>query len=123
MGDISKNFSRHEFACNCNEECGYDTVDAELITVLEDLREHFGKRVTITSGHRCPDWNAAVGGKPKSVHLSGKACDISVYMVFPAEVAKYLRAKYPEKYGIGEYSTFTHIDVRNYRARWKGENV
>jgi len=41
MGDLSKNFSRHEFLCkgeNCHPSgkgnCGFNTVDAELIMVL-----------------------------------------------------------------------------------------
>ena len=26
--------------------------------------------------------------------------------------------KYPDKYGIGMYSSFTHIDTRRTKARW-----
>lgn len=118
MGDLSLNFSRHEFACNCKEDCGYDTVDYELIEVLEDLRSHFGKAITINSGHRCPTYNSEVGGAPRSVHLTGKAADIVISNCHPYDVQKYLKEKYHGKYGIGSYSTFTHIDVRRGPARW-----
>jgi hypothetical protein len=30
----------------------------------------------------------------------------------------YLCAKYPNKYGIGSYKSFTHVDTRAIRARW-----
>ena len=43
MGDLSENFSRHEFACKCG--CGNDTVDAELIRVLQSVRARFGKPI------------------------------------------------------------------------------
>jgi len=39
MGDISPWFNRAEFACNCG--CGFDTVDSDTLTVLEEVREYF----------------------------------------------------------------------------------
>ena len=118
MGDLSANFSRSEFKCKCNK-CSYDTVDSELIDVLEMLKAYFrGAKVTIGSGHRCPEHNAAVGGAENSMHLTGKAADIYVEGFNPAEVARYLKEKYPDRFGIGEYNTFTHCDVRNEKARW-----
>ena len=48
MGDLSLNLSRHEFACQCG--CGYDTVDFELVTVVQEGCEYFDTTVTINSG-------------------------------------------------------------------------
>ncbi len=108
-------FLRSEFKCFC---CDFDVVDAELLQVLTDVREHFNKPVIINSACRCEAHNKIVGGSSKSQHLLGKASDIVVKGVHSWEVGNYLRVKYPNKYGIGEYDTFTHIDVRKDKARW-----
>jgi len=115
MGDISEHFSRSEFACKC--QCGFDTVDVELIYVLSALRSALGP-TKINSGCRCHDHNRAVGGVKDSQHVLGRAADIVVKDVPPDEVADYLEEKYPNQYGIGRYNTFTHIDTRGARARW-----
>jgi uncharacterized protein YcbK (DUF882 family) len=117
MGDLSKDFSRHEFACK--DGCGFDTVDAELIDVLQRLRDHFCRRVTINSGCRCDKRNKAVGGAENSQHKLGRAADIVVDGFPPESVQHYLEGQYPGVYGIGRYNTFTHIDTRsNGPARW-----
>ena len=118
MGDLSTNFSRSEFSCKC-PDCDFDTVDAELITVLEKAREYFNAPITVTSGSRCTLHNMRVGGSVKSQHLYGKAADIQVEGVNPHAVAEYFRTEYPGKYGVGRGDTFTHIDVRSSKARWK----
>lgn len=46
-------------------------------TVLDPLREAWGKPITVTSGYRCPALNKAVGGVPTSVHQIGRAADIT----------------------------------------------
>lgn len=117
MGDISEHFDRREFVCKCG--CGKDTVDAELITVLERARDYFGTGVTITSGNRCSDYNEEVGGFPGSRHLTSKAADILVTGVSPAAVSEFLRYEYPDRYGIGTANNFTHIDVREGKSRWR----
>lgn len=117
MGDLSKDFSRHEFACKCG--CGFDTVDAETLQVLQDLRDWFKKPITINSGCRCSDYNTKIGGSKRSQHMFGRAADISVYGIDPAHIYAYLDKKYEGKYGIGKYNTFTHIDTRtDGPARW-----
>lgn len=113
---LNQYFKRKEFACRCG--CGTSTVDAELLQVITDVREHFGSPVVITSGHRCAKHNANVGGAKNSMHLTGKAADIKVRGILPSEVHKYLTDKYQGKYGIGKYNYFTHIDVRAGCARW-----
>lgn len=112
----SKWFKRTEFECKCG--CGMITVDKELLEVLEDVREHFGKPVRITSGNRCESHNANVGGAKNSQHVKGIAADIKVKDVSAAEVYEYLDKKYPNSYGVGKYSSWVHIDVRPLMARW-----
>lgn len=116
MSKLSNHFSRAEFACKCG--CGFNTVDAELITILEDLREQFKRPVRINSACRCEKYNARVGGAKNSQHLTGKAADITVDDISPMGVYSYLIGKYPERFGIGRYKTFTHTDSRSNKARW-----
>ncbi len=116
MGDLSEHFNRREFQCHCG--CGFNTVDVELITVLEDIRSHFKQPVTINSGVRCKNHNELIGGKPSSQHLLGRAADIIINDTPPRVVQFYLLEKYPDQYGIGSYSAFTHIDTRSKKARW-----
>ncbi|ASV43374.1 hypothetical protein [Vibrio phage JSF12] len=120
----NRGFSRKEFACKCG--CGYSTVDAELLEVLVTLKEHFnGATVKIASGCRCEEHNKKVGGRPRkpgerysgSKHLWGVAADIQVSGVAPSKVADYLEKTYPNKYGIGRYDTFTHIDIESSAPR------
>jgi uncharacterized protein YcbK (DUF882 family) len=118
MGDISKHFSRIEFACKCKDQCGFDTVDVELIAILEDVREHFGASISINSGCRCAKHNKAVGGEANSLHMIGRAADFTVAGPSPAKVYQYLVGKYPEQYGMGLYRQWCHIDSRKIKARW-----
>lgn len=113
---LHQHFSRKEFACQCG--CGHDTVDAELLGVLINLREQFKEPIMINSGTRCKNHNAAIGGAVNSKHLIGKAADIKISGIPPEVVAKTLENLYPNTYGIGMYTGRTHIDVRATPARW-----
>lgn len=112
----SSGFIRKEFSCRCG--CGFNTVDAELLAVLEKLRNHFEQPIMITSGARCYSHNVRVGGEQNSKHLYGQAADIVVKGVSPKEVQDFLESEYTFFYGIGRYHTFTHIDVGEKR-RWQ----
>lgn len=115
---LTHNLSRHEFACKC--KCGFDTIDFELIRAIQSACDHFNTSVRINSGCRCVDHNAQVGGHIRSKHIDGKAADIVLKGVSPSNVAAYFERNYPNKYGIGIYDTFTHIDVQPKRKRWNG---
>ena len=117
MGNLSANFDREEFACKCG--CGFDTVDYELLIVLEDIRVVFGRRVFVDSGCRCSKHNEDEGGKKNSWHKKARAADIRVEGIPPSMIQSYLKGKYPGKYGIGSYVIFTHIDTRLKEARWE----
>lgn len=113
---VADNFLVNEFAC----KDGTDTIfiDLELVDVIQKIREHFDKPVIITSGYRTEPYNKKVGGVNQSQHLYGRAVDIKINGVSPKEVAKFAETLLPKSGGIGIYSTFTHIDVREKKARW-----
>lgn len=113
---LSENFRVSEFACHD----GSDTIliSDSLVAMLQKIRDHFGKPVTINSGYRTATWNAKNGGAAKSQHLLGKAADITISGVTPLEIAQYAEFQQPTTGGIGLYQSFTHVDVRAARSRW-----
>lgn len=112
---LSKNFNSTEFDCKCNQ-CTKTIINPELVTLLQKIRDHFGKPVVINSGYRCPYHNKRVGGASNSQHIYGKAADIVVRDIPAIDVYKYAD-KIGTK-GLGKYAAFTHVDVRNKKARW-----
>lgn len=115
---LSRNFKVKEFACTDGSDPIF--IDSELVDVLQKIRNHFGKPVTITSAYRTPTKNKACGGTTYSQHLYGKAADIKISGITPKALAAYAEKLLPKSGGIGIYGTFTHIDVRAAKARWKG---
>lgn len=115
---LSTNFRVREFACSDGSDPIF--VSPKLVTILQKIRTHFGKAVIITSAYRTATHNKAVGGTTYSQHLYGMAADIKVSGVSPKKVAEYAEKVLPNTGGIGIYDTFTHIDVRAAKARWKG---
>lgn len=118
MKRLSKHFVRDEFACKCG--CGFDVVDADLLEILEEIRVRFNKPVVINSAARCPAHNKAVGGSPTSQHLLGKAADIVIDGEQPGYVGSFVDAVRKDCFGVGVYETFTHVDSRTGKGRWKG---
>ena len=115
---LSTNFKVKEFASTD----GADTlfVSDELVRILQCIRNHFGRAVTINSGYRTEARNKAVGGARYSQHMYGLAADIKVTGVKPEKVAEFAETLMPNSGGIGIYATFTHIDVRKQKSRWRG---
>lgn len=115
---LSRHFKRSEFACHCG--CGFDTIDHATLEILEAVRSHFGRPVTVTSAARCKEHNAAVGGASNSQHRYGRAADIKVAGVEPDAVHDWIAQRYPAA-SLGRYLTFTHVDTRSDGpARWPG---
>jgi len=59
-------------------------------TILQPLREHYGKSVKVNSGYRSPEVNASVGGSKTSDHCKGQAADIEISGVANGDLAKYI---------------------------------
>ena len=57
--------------------------------VLQPVRDNFG-RVTVNSGYRSPESNAAVGGSKTSDHCKGMAADIEVDGVSNPDLAQWI---------------------------------
>ena len=110
-------FKRTEFACKCG--CGFAAVDAELLAVLTQIREHFGAPVIINSGCRCVRNNRKAGGAPDSYHVKGMAADIKIRGIAPISIHDFLERLYPGRFGLGLYKDWVHIDVREEMARWQ----
>lgn len=115
---LSENFKVKEFASTDGSDPIF--VEPELVEVLQKIRSHFKTAVTINSAFRTATRNKAVGGAKYSQHLYGTAADIVVTGVSPLKVAEYAETLLPNKGGIGRYSTFTHVDVRETKSRWNG---
>lgn len=123
---LSPAFRVREFRCRD----GTDTIliDEGLVVLLQCIREHFGKPVTITSGYRTASHNTRVGGSRSSQHLLGRAADFWVEGVPVATVAAYAEKLLPGRGGIGRYpkdaahptrkTGWVHVDTRPNRGRW-----
>ena len=120
---LSPAFKVREFRCRD----GSDTimVDQALPVLLQAIREHFGKPITITSGYRTAAHNKSVGGAKSSQHLLGRAADIQVAGVSVEDVASYAEALMPDWGGVGRYPVkagrtkgWVHVDTRPNKSRW-----
>ena len=115
---LSKNFKVREFACQDGSDPVF--VAPELVEVLQEIRDHFGKPVNINSGFRTASHNKKVDGAAQSQHCYGTAADISIAGVSPKTIAAFVETIMPSMGGIGIYKTFVHVDVRSKKSRWNG---
>lgn len=98
-----------------------------LVDVLERLRDELGGRpITVVSGYRSQAYNASIGGVRYSQHTQGRAADIVVDGLAPRNVYDTLlqlrREGKIKVGGLGLYSSFVHVDVReaDQLATWSG---
>ncbi len=119
---LGGNFSWGEFTKNLSRVPQNHQVVENILRLadyLEDVKQLFDKAsVIINSGYRPPAVNHAVGGASNSQHLYGAAADIVVGGFRPHEVYKRLNNWHGSKGGLGNGASFTHIDLRGYRARF-----
>jgi len=113
---LTEHFKLSEFACKDGSKIVF--VGYDLLMILEDIRQHFNKPVIINSGYRTLKYNAKIGGVSNSKHCLGIASDIKITGITSKEIYNYLDSTYNNKYGIGLYNTFVHIDTRDKKARW-----
>ena len=118
---LSENFTVQEFRC----KDGSDTIliDTALVSLLQEIRDAFGKPITINSAYRTAAYNKAVGGATNSQHVKGTAADIVISGVPPFAIAAWMEQKIKKvgKYACGYYpiSLFCHVDVRSTATLFK----
>lgn len=66
-------------------------LSALAVHILEPIRTEFGG-FSPTSGYRCPELNAVVGGAPNSQHMEGQAADIVIPGLTRFELARWIEA-------------------------------
>ena len=84
---LSEHFALREFIIsaaavrrsidNTPPESAISNLTALCLNVLEPLRQRFGV-IRVTSGYRCKEVNALVGGSKTSQHVSGEAADLHI---------------------------------------------
>ena len=97
---LSNNFSFNELTkSQTAERKGIDnTPSAEhqenlrsLCThVLQPIRDHFSRVVSVSSGYRSPELCTAIGSKITSQHAKGEAADFEIFGVSNKELADYI---------------------------------
>lgn len=109
-----KYFKDSEFTCECG--CGLNLEKDGIKRISDEIREHFGRPMIITSGTRCVKHNREVGGVQGSYHTTGNAIDFVIPGVSSSEVLAYCktivnsgRARYTYG-GTTQMGQATHID-------------
>lgn len=62
-----------------------------IANILEPVRAHYDRPVTIRSGYRCPELNALCGSHSNSQHVKGEAVDFEVSGVPNLDVAHWIK--------------------------------
>jgi uncharacterized protein YcbK (DUF882 family) len=129
---LSPHFTVEEFDCHNGAKVmkrDYNGLEYLCKTYLEPLRKKYG-RVTIHSGYRTRAYNASIGGASQSFHIytihdgNDQAADVSCSKGSPRQWHATLNSirskKRSGKGGLGLYSSFVHVDIRDYPANWQG---
>lgn len=98
---LSKNFSLDELTKSQtalrmgidNEPTPGDLYNLSQLcdNILQPVREHFGKPVTVSSGYRSVALCEAIGSSAKSQHAKGEAADFEIVGIDNKEVAVWIR--------------------------------
>ena len=98
--NLTKNFSLSELTkSQTAERKGIDNTPSPehqenlkllCTAILQPVRDHFSKVVTISSGYRSPELCTAIGSKITSQHAKGQAADFEIFGVSNKALADYI---------------------------------
>lgn len=112
-----KDFSPRELQCRGT---GKIALDPRFMDALQKLRTALGKSIVITSGCRAADYNARIGGHPRSLHIcdapqhEGQAGTIAIDAVIAGGAYRGDLTALAWRHGwsIGFGNGFVHLDRR-----------
>ena len=112
-GQISENFFKKDFACNCGECNSKFKMSVGIIGILESVMLKLGSKPEITKGFICENFASQQAITKKSYHVIGKAADFKVPADKLAFIFNYLEGV-GEVRGLGiDYDNQSiHIDTR-----------
>lgn len=85
---------------------------------LQPIRNKLNKPMYVSSGFRCKELNALVGGAQTSQHLTGNAVDFTVPGMTPAQVVDFIKNSEIEfDQLINEYNSWVHISYNKGKNR------
>ena len=129
---LSKHFTVEEFDCHDGTRVqarDHNGLSYLCRQFLEPLRKKYGA-VHVNSGYRTRAYNARIGGASNSFHVytihdgNDQAADITCAKGRPADwhrtLAAIRQSKRGGRGGLGLYGSFVHVDIRDYKADWRG---
>ena len=85
----SQTADRHGISNNPSED-HMDNLKRLCDNVLQKIRDHYGKVVSVSSGYRSPELCVKIGSSMKSQHAKGQAADFEIFGIANAELAKWI---------------------------------
>lgn len=94
------------------ERVDVNCLQPALVRKLQQIENHFGRRVIVTSGYRSPPQNRRARGASNSLHMYCAAADIQIDGVSKTQLADFVR-NMPGRGGVGTYchTESVHVDV------------
>ena len=127
---LSNNFSLNEMTksqtaerkgiSNNPSEDHMNSLKALCENVLQKVRDHYGKVVSISSGYRSPELCLAIGSSGNSQHAKGQAADFEIFGISNADLCKWISENCDFDQMILEYHTvgepnsgWVHVSYRS----------
>ena len=67
-----------------------ENLESLCTSILQPVRDHFSRVVSISSGYRSPELCTAIGSKVTSQHAKGQAADFEIFVISNKELADYI---------------------------------
>jgi len=97
---LSKNFSLKEMTAsqtaarlginNNPSEDHMNNLKALCENILQPVRDHYGKVVSVSSGYRSPELCVKIGSSVNSQHAKGQAADFEIFGVSNSDLCKWI---------------------------------
>lgn len=128
-GRLVKNFTLQEMANNLTKAVIKLLLTPEVVRqalMMQELRDWWGKPITVNSWYREKEYNDSVGGDPNSCHLDGIATDIAFEKLTQSQINLLIAVwqsiciRYNVIGGVSIYHWGLHFDSNNDPKRYNG---